>query len=438
MLWEMPRPSLEPYWQTSDSETVRLYHGDVLDVLQCMPSQAVQMVVTSPPYWGLRDYGTGEREIGRERTPQEYVDKMVLVFRELRRVLRDDGTLWLNTGDGYSAGPGGNNNPEHHKKTRERMIVEGKTATSKLPNSWRQDLVRTQKPGISLKSGNLVGAPWRLALALQADGWVLRQDIIWHKPSPMPESVRNRCTKAHEYLFLLAKSNRYYYDAEAIKEKAKHDWNSYGSFASPGSKSESMALANRDLYRTRGLGTHHPDVVQSTSNKRSVWTIAGSKYDGAHFAVFPTRLVEPCILAGTSAKGCCTECSTPWKRIVEAKPLIRKRLNDYVKRTGLDGTGNSCANSVAGVDVRTIGWEPTCKCSAGIVPCIVLDPFIGSGTTAVVCIDKGRRCWGIDLSEKYLRENSVPRIEGELLSRPSLAHLAGKRTEKVLIGRKIN
>lgn len=412
------------------------------------------MVVTSPPYWGLRDYGTDKSlEIGSEKlhdclgwargvncaeqdwTTGCHVCRMVLVFCEVRRVLRDDGTLWLNYGDSYNANTGAGFNGNKNR-----------------PAAARETVIKSR-----LKSGNLVGIPWRVALALQADGWMLRQDIIWHKPSPMPESVRNRCTKAHEYLFLLTKSMKYYYDTEAIKEKSKECWNSNGVFAVPGGKCEKQSLSNPRLFATRGLGTHHPDVVQSMSNKRSVWTVSSPGYDGAHFATFPPKLIEPCILAGTSEKGCCPNCGAPWKRIVESKQLKRNRLNDYVKRIPQklrkyaqvkDGIGrssmllsttNTCANSVAGVDIMTIGWKPTCDCQISeAVPCVCLDPFIGSGTTAEVCIDKGRWCWGIDLSEKYLRDNAVPRIEGALSVRPALARsIPNHRSVVVRLGKRL-
>jgi len=285
---------------------------------------------------------------------------------------------------------------------------------------------------------------------------VIRNTI---KPSPMPESIHNRCTKSHEYIFLLVKKLGYFYDAEAIKEKSKGDWNSHGAFCTPGGKNESMSIAHPDLARTRGRGTFHPDVVQSSSNKRSVWTVSSQGYEGAHFATFPKKLIEPCILAGTSEKGCCANCGAPWKRVVESRQLKRDRPNDYVKYAdtshekkqntpgkspqggwdafrALDKSNrkkgvNSCANSVAGVDTKTVGWEPTCDCGAGVIPCTVLDPFVGSGTTCCVSLDHGRRSIGIDLSEKYLHHNAVVRIEGELLIRPALASLTGRTPKRI-------
>jgi DNA modification methylase len=507
-------------WETTDHETVRLFQGDVLDVLRRLPSCSVQTVMTSPPYWGLRDYGTADweggnpecdhvqkqinqrkflggssyykgegegractswttrdasvrlggtckkcgarridQQIGSERTPQEYVVKMVEVFREVRRVLRDDGTLWLNMGDGYNANTG-----KRFPGTGQVNAVNSGQA--------RETVIK----GSGLKSGNLVGMPWRLALALQEDGWILRQDIIekvelycpcgcgyvleeriwrysqdqeiiWHKPSPMPESVRNRCTKAHEYLFLLAKRMGYYYDADAIKEKVGDPTRRNTDFRGEQTPYKNNASYNNSC-EIRNVCPAGEDSL-SGRNKRSVWTIAAEGYAGGHFATFPMKLVEPCILAGTSERGCCEECGAPWRRVLETKRLKRIRPQDYVKRSppkpkmsGNDSAGaswrkkgdilngpeyaramNTCANSVAGVDAKTVGWEPTCSCEAGVVPCVVLDPFIGSGTTAIVAIDRGRRCWGIDLSEKYLREYAIPRVEGELFRRPSLASL---------------
>lgn len=283
----------------------------------------------------------------------------------------------------------------------------------------------TTSPGVKsgLKPGNLVGVPWRVALALQGDGWVLRQDVIWHKPSPMPESVRNRCTKAHEYVFLLTKGAKYFYDAEAIKEPTVRP----GEIRKAGHKAVGVSPVNKMSVE---------DVTSvNWSNRRSVWTISAQGYPGAHFATFPPKLIEPMIRAGTSERGCCAECGAPWRRVMEERQLKRDRPNDYVKRTGEEGTGNSCSNSVAGVETRTVGWEPTCKCGdVGTIPCTVLDPFIGSGTSCDVSIELGRHSVGIDLSEKYLRDNAIPRITGALLRRRTTAGLVGDRDVKAVDG----
>jgi DNA modification methylase len=363
--------------------------------------------VTSPPYWGLRDYGvTGQ--LGSEPSPdcgthgqaqcgRCFVCSMVAVFRGVRRVLRDDGTCWLNLGDSYTGGTTGRRDAG--------AVINGNGITTKHPDHGPTGR------DTGLAGGNLVGVPWRVALALQTDGWVLRQDVIWHKPAPMPESVRNRCTKAHEYVFLLTKGARYFYDAEAIKERSAY----------PG---DDRSQRPDDCRGTECNSSGGGGANAENRNKRSVWTVSSQGYEGAHFATFPPKLIEPMILAGTSAKGACGRCGAPWRRVTEEQALRRDRPNEYVKRTGEDGTGNSCGNGVAGVDVKTVGWEPTCGCGTGeVVPCTVLDPHVGSGTTCAVAVQAGRRGWGIDLSEKYLRENAVVRVKGALLARPNLTHL---------------
>jgi DNA modification methylase len=244
--------------------------GDVRTAMNSIPDQSVQTCITSPPYWGLRDYGQGD-QIGLEETPQQYVDQMVEVFREVWRVLKDDGTLWLNIGDSYSGsgkGPAGNLGATHNERHMEHKH------SAIVPDG--------------LKPKDLVGIPWRLAFALQADGWYLRQDIIWAKPNPMPESVTDRCTKSHEYVFLLSKSRQYFYDYEAIKEP---------STGKSGTWSEKTHKARI------GHGSFNKEYVPSDDglrNKRDVWNVALQPFKGAHFAVMPSALVEPCILAGSS------------------------------------------------------------------------------------------------------------------------------------------
>lgn len=254
-------------------------------MLKGLPDESVQMCVTSPPYWGLRDYGA-DGQIGLEQTPEEYVSKLVAVFHEVKRVLRNDGTLWLNLGDSYAsnsdrAGMKLGARPKGCECTYCTMPTKGLKAT--VPNG--------------LKPKDLVGIPWRVAFALQADGWYLRQDIIWSKPNPMPESVTDRCTKAHEYIFLLAKSQRYYYDAEAVSE--------------PANTHTGKVLDNRNSGTgiARGLngqadrqGNFEP-VFDGNRNRRSVWQVATMPYSGAHFATFPEELIEPCILAGSPEGG---------------------------------------------------------------------------------------------------------------------------------------
>ena len=259
-----------------------IYTGNCLEVMSSLPEQSVHTCITSPPYWGLRDYGV-EAQLGLESTPEEYVEKLVSVFREVRRVLRDDGTVWLNLGDSYAAARSG------HSHTAHGNVPRGEESYG--------DAHR-----IGLKHKDLCGMPWRVAFGLQADGWYLRQDIIWAKPNPMPESVRDRCTKSHEYLFLLSKSPRYYYDNEAIKEASV-------SQRASGNKNhkyveryeETMEESTR--HRTKAGLLESASKRWESRNKRSVWTVPLRPYKGAHFATFPPELIEPCVLAGCPRGG---------------------------------------------------------------------------------------------------------------------------------------
>ena len=250
--------------------------GDVREVLKTLDDESVQCVVTSPPYWGLRDYGVDD-QLGLEATPEEFVENMVDVFREVKRVLRNDGTLWLNLGDSYASG-------KSRYSSKPQTIAKGKSHDEPMDG---------KKPDLYyhpvLKDKDLIGIPWRVALALQADGWYLRSDIIWNKPNPMPESVTDRPTKSHEYIFLLTKSAKYYYDHEAIKEKGEYP---AGTKAAKGS-------AKR--YSTDLVNSRPPEykIYDGTRNKRSVWKITTKPYKEAHFATFPEELPETCIKAGT-------------------------------------------------------------------------------------------------------------------------------------------
>ncbi len=274
---------------------VEVLCADAREVLPSFPDGHFRCVITSPPYWGLRDYGLGPDSLGLEPTPELYVEHIVDIFREVRRVLRDDGTMWLNIGDSYNAaGRDGHGTRIGYKQGTNRASATG------------ADHNRPTAP--DLKPKDLVGIPWMVAFALRADGWYLRSDIIWHKPNVMPESVRDRPTKAHEYLFLLAKSARYYYNSEAIKEPATEPARKCGR--------NSRANVDRDVSH----GTRKQDAIgkcqyvgfnnrydfanpSKKRNRRSVWTIATQPYRGAHFAVFPEKLVEPCILAGCPEGG---------------------------------------------------------------------------------------------------------------------------------------
>jgi len=286
----------------------KIEFGDCRETMRRWASEGVkvQTCVTSPPYFGLRDYGH-DGQIGLEETPDQYIEAMVEVFSCVKNILTDDGTFWLNIGDSYAGNnsQASNNGRAGFGKPRERVV---------------------KRTGEGLKTKDLIGIPWMLAFALRADGWYLRQDIIWHKPNPMPESVTDRCTKAHEYIFLMSKSPKYYYDHESIKEMAN-------------SKSEGIRFGgnkygddNDPKYATK---SGNVSKEYDKANKRSVWTVTTKPYEGAHFAVFPTDLIEPCILAGAPVGG------------------------------------------------------------------VVLDPFMGSGTTAQVAQSLGRQYLGCELNPEY-------------------------------------
>ena len=296
---------------------VSIYNGDCRDVLKEMPESSINCCITSPPYFGLRDYGV-DNQIGLEDTPDSFVSELVSVFRDVKRVLRDDGTLWLNLGDSYG-GAAGNNQSGMSKIGGGQKTEDGAAVFS------------GKKGAIGTRSKDLIGIPWRVAFALQADGWYLRQDIIWHKPSPMPESVTDRCTKAHEYIFLLSKSKQYYYDHEAIMEESvtPMDSKSKSGFGSEKGKCKTIEYSHSNK-------TGKKWEKSEMRNRRSVWTVAAKPYKEAHFATFPAELITPCILAG------CPEGGT------------------------------------------------------------TLDPFGGSGTTAQVSKEHGRKSISIELNPSYI------------------------------------
>ncbi len=375
---------------TNSNQPWQLLEGDCLKVLATLPAESVQTCITSPPYWGLRDYGS-EGQLGLEAMPEAYVANMVAVFREVRRVLRYDGTLWLNLGDSYTSGG---------RKDRDSSLV---SKTSGVTNR-SAGINRAQTPD-GLKPKDLVGIPWRVAFALQADGWYLRQDIIWHKPNPMPESTTDRCTKAHEYIFLMTKSAHYFYDAEAVKERTRKIGGPARIF---GAKLQTGTM-RQDIGR---------DFVDTgTRNKRSVWTVTTKPFKGAHFATFPPDLIEPCVLAGSADK-CCPKCGRAWERITERlrehgvaeagfpkteciadNQNAHKRLHRRLKAAR--DAGEPHDNALGGI--RTVGFRPACDCGeTDSIPSTVLDPFNGAGTTGVVAIQHGRRYIGIDLNTDYL------------------------------------
>ena len=435
-----------------------IIHGDALTILRTLPDESVHCVVTSPPYWGLRDYGTGtyeggdpecdhkqtvarhdggrvnidgfhgpasvdsdkgamnyrdicgkcgarrvDKQLGLEATPEEYVARMTEVFREVRRVLRSDGTLWLNMGDSWSAGTTADRKPSS---------VDGYGKHG----YWTNPAIVKRCNAPLLKAKDMIGMPWRLAFALQADGWYLRSDIIWHKKNPMPESVTDRPTKAHEYLFLLSKSARYFYDQEAIRGRRMIE----------------------NVAQARANGADHDAPFGNTRNKRSVWTIATQAMPGAHFATFPEKLVEPCIRAGTSERGVCPDCGAPWVRVVEKEQRPRgDRFGQ--KDVGDHDHGQAGSPYMETISSSTTGWRPSCECyddryraefaRSGNArkrqqqdaarrwfararkrpghdwptdPAIVLEPFCGAATTPLVAKKFGRDFVAIELKQEYI------------------------------------
>lgn len=347
-----------------------------------LADQSVHCVVTSPPYWSLRDYQT-PGQLGLERSPAEYIARMVEVFREAWRILRDDGTLWVNMGDSFAGGKQGRSD-----KQDGGGLYNGKQIKSFgiLP---KQNAVP-----VGLKPKDLCAIPWRLALALQDDGWWLRRDIIWSKPSPMPESVTDRPTSAHEYVFLLTKSERYFYDGEASKEKALNTGGNGG-----GKAQRKIGDSRRDPETRTDCPAK--EWIGSSRNLRSVWTIASEPFKGSHFATYPRELVSRCVKAGTSERGCCPMCGKPWERVTES-----------IASTNTCATWNGAIHQInKGLNrpgewydaySKTLGFRQACTCpESPPVPCTVFDPFVGSGTTVVVAEALGRHGIGLELSPKY-------------------------------------
>lgn len=453
---------LKPYYEDSH---IKLYHGDAREILPQFPAGIVQTCVTSPPYYGLRDYGV-DGQIGLEPSPAEYVAKLVEIFKEVRRVLRKDGTLWLNLGDSYSndAKWGGSTGGKH---------VKGLHGNS---------LIGRSKTFTGMKPKELLGMPWRVAFALQEAGWWLRSDMPWVKRSAMPESVTDRPAKALEYVFLLTAAKDYFSDMEAVRVRmaesslsrlsqnvaeqkgsdrvpgktngpmkavAPASWE--GSSFSKGKTAEHQldrAQKDRDrsLPRNRngitgsldetpagGRNFRNSDLWFSSIKEPHGLTGVGDEFVGidvnpagikdAHFATFPKKLVEPFIKAGTSEKGCCAACGAPRERIVERTRVRRDELGKGDPRyrpnqyngayEDINGKGDAGYS-----EVQTLGWQKTCKCETDEgKPCTVLDPFAGAGTALIVAKLLGRRAIGIELNESYC-EMIVRRIKAKTIVAP--------------------
>ena len=359
---------------------INILQGDCIESLKKLEDQSINTCITSPPYWGLRNYNDEEKQLGMEDTPEEFTENLVKVFREVKRVLRDDGTVWLNLGDSYSSG--------------------GRTTTTNQSLRGDKDYgVTRPKPSKGIKPKDLIGIPWRVAFALQQDGWYLRQDIIWHKPNPMPESVKDRCTKAHEYIFLLSKSPKYYFDNESIKEDAKYP---------QGPNSPESIKKGKGEFGMDTRGGLSKIGALAKKNKRSVWTVTTKPFKGAHFATFPKDLIEPCVLAGCPEKSC-INCGEPYLRKVVKSGEIQRRWS----KNNADGSPYEKQGSMQNI-YEDMGLQKQCDCKTNETKAgTVLDPFGGSGTTGIVAAQHNRNAVLLELNQEYI-DLAKHRINNEL------------------------
>lgn len=419
--------------------------GDAVEMLKALDDKSVHMCVTSPPYYGLRNYKT-DGQIGLEKTPEQYVQRLVEVFREVRRVLRDDGTLWLNLGDSYASGKGSCFNP-------------GGNENSIQDNIKRSGGIPTQRPNLSdvktwgMKPKDLVGIPWMVAFALRADGWYLRSDIPWIKRNSMPSSVRDRPSSSIEHVFLFSKSKKYYYDYVGVMQLSSESYNkdkrprgvirqcvnpnskypNEGQFKKQDHAGNNTYTGFNERYESNGIGLRFmrdsdfffrtwQGLLQNENGEPVAMIVNPRGYKGAHFACFPVQLVEPMILAGTSEKGVCPECGKPWMRVVESIPATSKpcpKTDAIYQAQGGVGSKTTGTIGMSGGGrteciITSTGWTPSCSCkhigmSPIPIPATVLDPFNGSGSSGIAAIRNGREYIGIDINPEYcmLAENRI-------------------------------
>jgi DNA modification methylase len=333
----------------------QLVEGNCKDVLKTFPSNTFQCCVTSPPYWQLRDYFV-DGQLGHEETPEQYVDNLVSIAKEIKRVLRKDSVFWLNIGDGY------NKKPFKHPE---------------------------------IKQKDLIGIPWAVAFALRKDGWYLRQDVVWKKENPIPDGAKDRPTRSHEYIFQLTKSKKYFYDYYAVLEES----------SSERSKT-TIGFGSRKQKGTYRQDQERIYVDYGTRNKRDVWSVPVASSGKGHFAVYSPKLIDPCVKSSVSKKGCCPKCRSPWKRILEKQKVLReknKELKEMEEKDVFEGTNTLLSQKEYIWEINEKGWEPTCKCNIkDTTPCLVLDPFNGSGTSALVSFMNEADYVGIDINDEYL------------------------------------
>lgn len=426
-----------------------IYNQDFIIGGKNLLPKSIQCCVTSPPYFALRDYGVEKSKwpeitfklnewvpetvvpameccLGLEPDTVSFIAHLVHVFRIVRESLRDDGVLWVNMGDSYATSG----------KNRTKEQAEAKSTLQGSKKSQSQSLKQQSKIVSGIKPKDLMGIPWMMALSMRADGWFLRQDIIWNKPNPMPESVTDRCSKSHEYIFLFSKSQKYFFDAESIRtpladdsiarlaqdiENQKGSSRGYagkrhnGNMKSILKKSfTSDQAGSGKINNVNRSGCFDGDgnlMVRPTANRKSVWTITTAAFKEAHFATFPEDIPEICIKAGTSKHGCCSKCYAPYKRVTETELLPTKKAakisivdeRDHTADKNSSGSNRQKDGHLPGHynQITTLGWSPSCDCDAPVIPCTVLDPFSGSGKTPITAAKLDRNYIAFEISPEY-------------------------------------